>query len=978
MTSLNEALHGGPDQGVFVNVNVPLGIIDVTATPVVEELLGPSGGVGRRISPILCPELEHEWLLKGGAGTAGRMEKWEDTTTGFRCHFNADLLAYHDDPDDTFSPGNTIRPIHGEWNRSVAQGPNDTDPATNPRINNFAWDFEERFYAALAEHNGWSDKAEYFSDSVKKNTSGAAGARRYLQNPVLNWYMRDFNFGAGQTAAEAYEKSMLWNQDHMRKRMLSHIAEPVSGQYEPFDASVGDRVVNENTPREWTGGRQWNVPGDDDFNGFNTWDRGHNESMPQFTAAVMGHPIGFVNMWMGWRWIIQAYPPGSSTSSPHHMDQPRSAAWYILWIVRAWLCGFNDADDEIVIEQVGGFYGANGGNGWRPQDVLENALSRALTARWDGGAGALNGPQIDVDKKCSDSGVMACLCNGNQDDFIGSDGNSYGPQVIGEYVWQSGMLLYAFIYAKEFYDYLFTNFGQQPFSATVYQGLQDKIRDMIQFLEDFGMYYDGTDGSSNAVNDPPQPAFQKGSIANSLHNNFYDDTANEPNPRGYPATSPNEPDLGIPQEMRDSLYTCSTTKGDKHFVYKLPNHPGRAVLRQQPGGSPTSEHFIVPQMAWQRGTADAIVSSVVHDGPADERWYIPTTSDYKDNWQRYTLFYYRLEENNNGEAVALGEIDATATVEDVSQAFSSATIALGAIDAASVLEDIDFQIDNNGVEIPLGVINSFAIPFRPGVFVQGDAFVELGLINSFAIPFRPFVLIEDGDVEVVLDEITATTTVEDVDLSIINNNIEVGLGQIFATATTGDVSVSHELVLVELGAADAASSAESPSFEIGETTVDATAVVVSPTLSYGSATISLGFITSTADMSADFSGGPEVVVTVEEQRGREINLPLDAKTGQPIEVFSHQDEDLDSVSNSDDVTFSKQLVPGNAYEVSCVAQSINDNGKVFLLPSDVSPENGYNWLWGRNPVFRFTARPEHQQVRVTSSAARDWTLRELR
>lgn len=282
-----------------------------------------------------------------------------------------------------------------------------------PIKNTPALDFESQFFPKNTPFP--TIKPSWQNDTTKISHTTGGGRRFYVFPPLRNWLFND-----DQKAIDAI---ITWNLDQLN-RPLSHESWKWT-----WDAYSG--ILNKGAPDEWTPDKQAS-------NGWNGWDIAHLETSPMFSLAATGHPLGLMNLWMLWRFVVSYIKPGKT----FWLNQPRAIAWTLIMAVRAHFAGFGDGDAQALAYC----------QGLKPQDALNAWVDQLLKADVNGGysfAGGNTGRTMPI--------------------LPVKDWNGYGKQIKGEYGWQRGILLWACAYVLK--SGILTPANQiafQEFSDTLY------------------------------------------------------------------------------------------------------------------------------------------------------------------------------------------------------------------------------------------------------------------------------------------------------------------------------------------------------------------------------------------------------------------------------------------------------------------------------------------------------------------------------
>lgn len=252
--------------------------------------------------------------------------------------------------------------------------------------------FENQFFPKNTPYpalkNGWKN------DTTKVSHTTGGGRRFYVFPPLRNYYQKDDQ--------NAYNALLTWNLDQLNRPMSHYSWNWV------WDSYSG--VLNKGTPDEWNYDKSAS-------NGWNGWDPAHLETSPQFSLAVTGHPLGLMNLWLLWRFVVSCVKPGKT----FWMNQPRSTAWTLIMAVRAHYAGFGDGDASALSYC----------QGYTPAAALNAWVKQLLEADVNGGYSYGGG-------NAKDNRVMPVLPP--------ADWNGYGKQVKAEYGWQRGILLWSCAY----------------------------------------------------------------------------------------------------------------------------------------------------------------------------------------------------------------------------------------------------------------------------------------------------------------------------------------------------------------------------------------------------------------------------------------------------------------------------------------------------------------------------------------------------
>lgn len=210
---------------------------------------------------------------------------------------------------------------------------------------------------------------------------GPLRALRYSTNPTLQ--------------ARAWLASQLWCLTQLA-RPLAHIGARLNGgvgetvPFTPFgtvtEYSAGFQLNwltgsdGKLIPQAWSGDSQRQAPTlEGDWGAqnpkWNAHDPAHNCMIPHFALACMDHPLGVVLIWLLYSWYAQGMPPTTFNSFgmySYPWDQERSIENVFFLQLYAYLVGIQWADPNLIRDWCGGLKPVhnNGGQGWRPRDML--------------------------------------------------------------------------------------------------------------------------------------------------------------------------------------------------------------------------------------------------------------------------------------------------------------------------------------------------------------------------------------------------------------------------------------------------------------------------------------------------------------------------------------------------------------------------------------------------------------------------------
>lgn len=506
-------------------------VIDLAQSPLrfggaISPAVVPCGFGSGCISPFF-PNLYHSF-----GGTKSAFETWHDGTFGgtetFRMWGNGDPIALNDEQ------AVSVQPHVGRWDAGTYHG------TLVPRT---IHEFPLKFALPLIPTTSipFNDLGQQDYDDYVKTAGATGGENRCYYDPALRHALYHTDPVKKQAGFDAL---LSWCKTRVERRAYFHLSKnanqggsvvfikPKVGSLGEINDTVLDDLGN---PRRWSALTKT-------IDGWEAWDKGHNNHQNAFCTALAGHPIGAVAFWNIWRWYTQCFNPNHQKNNGYAFDQPRSASWAILMAIDAYLLGFEWADPQMIKFHVGGNAngdgtGQNGSAGWKPSQVMETMAKRLAELE------SANPPPPGwfVDSGGCDDNAITCLCDcaaapppssgdsgcekdglgNNTGNWIGPDGVNYGSQVRGVLVWQGAMCMFASYMLIRFHDYIVSIWpNKQPLTQPTYDALKAKLANYTQQCIDRffdtswrGMFYSGVRGTSYKT---PEPAGYPQTVADAM------------------------------------------------------------------------------------------------------------------------------------------------------------------------------------------------------------------------------------------------------------------------------------------------------------------------------------------------------------------------------------------------------------------------------------------------------------------------------